>query len=149
MKRLALLALLALGTLCASAQTQPSYQGLWWNSPGGSESGWGVNITHQGDVLFATWFTYDAAGKGVWVVMPDGRRVGATATYGGKLYRTTGAPFNASPWNPASVGVVEVGTGTFAFSGTGAGLFTYSVNGISQAKAITREAYSAPTTFCR
>src|SRR5262245_12357827 len=28
-----------------------SYQALWWASPAGSESGWGVNIAHQGDTL--------------------------------------------------------------------------------------------------
>ena len=40
-----------------------NYQGLWWNSPAGSESGWGINITHQGDTLFVTWFTYDSGGN--------------------------------------------------------------------------------------
>ena len=35
-----------------------NYQDLWWNP---AESGWGVNFTHQGDIIFATWFTYDAA----------------------------------------------------------------------------------------
>ena len=127
----------------------PNYQDLWWRAPAGSESGWGVNVTHQGDIVFATWFTYDAAGKGMWVVMPDGRRVAATSTYAGKLYRTTGARFDASPWDPASIRVIEVGTGSFAFSGTDAGLFSYTVDGVSQIKAITRQAYSAPTTFCR
>jgi hypothetical protein len=34
-----------------------NYQGLWWKSPAGSESGWGINFAHQGDVIFATWFT--------------------------------------------------------------------------------------------
>ena len=24
-----------------------------------AESGWGINFAHQGDVVFATWFTYD------------------------------------------------------------------------------------------
>lgn len=38
---------------------QANYQGLWWNSPAGSESGWGVNFAHQGDTIFASWFTYN------------------------------------------------------------------------------------------
>jgi hypothetical protein len=45
-------------------------QGLWWNSPDGSESGWGLNIAHQGKKLFNTWFTYDTNGSG------DGKSVG-------------------------------------------------------------------------
>src|SRR6185295_6270993 len=32
-----------------------NYQDLWYASPAGSESGWGVNFTHQGDSIFATW----------------------------------------------------------------------------------------------
>src|SRR6185369_5405466 len=42
----------------------PNYQGLWWKSPGGSESGWGINFAHQGDTIFASWFTYDVNGRG-------------------------------------------------------------------------------------
>ena len=30
--------------------TAPSYAGLWWNSPAGSEAGWGISIAHQGDI---------------------------------------------------------------------------------------------------
>ena len=40
-----------------SGATTPNYEGLWWRSPAGSESGWGINFAHQGDVIFATWFT--------------------------------------------------------------------------------------------
>jgi hypothetical protein len=130
-----------------AAGAAPNYQDLWWRSPAESESGWGVNLTHQGDILFATWFTYDATGKGMWIVMPAGRL--ANGAYSGALYRTTGAPFHASPWNPASVVVTEVGSGSFTFSGLNAGTFAYTVNGISQSKSITRQVYSAPLTVCR
>ena len=34
-----------------------NFGGLWWNSPAGSESGWGINFAHQGDQIFASWFT--------------------------------------------------------------------------------------------
>jgi hypothetical protein len=126
----------------------PNYQDLWWRAPAGSESGWGVNITHQGDILFATWFTYDASGKGMWIVMSDGQLT-SPGTYSGALYRTTGAPFNSSPWDPARTVLTQVGAGSFAFSGLNAGTFSYTLNGISQAKAITRQVYAAPTTACR
>src|SRR5262249_46385393 len=53
-----------------------NYQGLWWRSPANSESGWGVNLAHQGDILFATWFTYDASGAGQWFVMSNGNKTG-------------------------------------------------------------------------
>ena len=44
-----------------------NYQDLWWNAPAGSESGWGLNITHQGNTLFVTWFTYDLDGLPLWL----------------------------------------------------------------------------------
>src|SRR5215471_9867997 len=46
-----------------------NYTGLWWADPAGSESGWGINFAHQGDTIFATWFTYDSTGAGMWLVM--------------------------------------------------------------------------------
>jgi len=48
-----------------------NYEGLWWAS-GGVEAGWGINFAHQGDVIFATWFTYDTDGSGLWL---DGQMV--------------------------------------------------------------------------
>ena len=48
-----------------------NYQDLWWNP---AESGWGINLAHQGDILFATWFTYRAGGRGQWLVASDVRR---------------------------------------------------------------------------
>jgi hypothetical protein len=125
-----------------------NYQDLWWRSPAGSESGWGVNLTHQGNVIFATWFTYDAAGRGMWMVMSEGR-LGAAGVYTGRLYRTTGPAFNAVPFNPALVAVTDVGTGTFTFANSGSGTFAYTVDGITQSKSIERQVYSAPATVCR
>ncbi len=43
-----------------------NYQGLWWKP---DESGWGVNFAHQGDQVFATWYTYDTAGNAYWLSM--------------------------------------------------------------------------------
>ncbi len=37
------------------AQTTPNYSDLWWNQ---NESGWGMMLNHQGDVIFAPWYTY-------------------------------------------------------------------------------------------
>jgi len=125
----------------------PNYQALWWASPPGSENGWGVNIAHQGDILFATWFTYAASGRGQWLVMPNGVRT-AAGTYAGALYRTTGPAFNVTPW-AGNVTATEVGTGTFTFSGPDAGTFAYTVEGVSQSKAITRQVYGTPVTVCR
>jgi hypothetical protein len=125
----------------------PNYQALWWASPAGAENGWGVNIAHQGDILFATWFTYAANGRGQWLVMPAGART-AAGTYTGLLYRTTGPSFSLSPW-VGNVVATEVGTGTFTFTAPDAGTFAYTLDGVSQSKPITRQIYAAPSTICR
>jgi hypothetical protein len=123
-------------------------QDLWYAAPAESEPGWGVNLTHQGDIVFATWFTYDAAGRGMWVVGPRMERTTGN-TFSGGLFRTTGPAFSANPWNPAGVGATQVGTGTFSFTATNAGAFNYTVNGITQTKNITRQSFGLPATVCR
>ncbi len=125
----------------------PNYSALWWASPAGAESGWGVNLAQQGDILFATWFTYAAGGRGQWLVMPSGQRQ-QNGSYAGALYRTTGPPFNLEPW-AGTVGVAEVGSATFSFSSAEAGTFAYTLDGVSQSKAIVRQVYSTPQTVCR
>ncbi|HZI82771.1 MAG TPA: hypothetical protein VFF44_02600 [Casimicrobiaceae bacterium] len=124
-----------------------NYQGLWWAAPAGSESGWGINFAHQGDTIFATWFTYDLNGTPMWLVVTAGKS--APGAYAGTLYRTTGAPFNAVPFNPASVTPTAVGNATLTFTDGNTGTFAYTVNGVAQAKAITREVFSGGGTACR
>ena len=125
----------------------PNYQALWWASPAGSENGWGVNLAHQGDTLFATWFTYAANGRGQWIVMPAGVRT-ASGAYSGELYRTTGPPFNLTPWT-GTVTATVVGNATFTFSAPDTGTFAYTLDGITQVKPITRQVYAIPDTTCR
>jgi len=123
----------------------PNYQGLWWRAPGGSESGWGLNIAHQGDVIFATWFTYDATGKPWWLSMT----ANATTSniYTGTLYQTHGPAFSAVPFSPSAVTATAVGTATLTFSDLNNGSFHYTVNGIEQTKPITREVFG-PLPTC-
>jgi hypothetical protein len=124
--------------------SSPNYQGLWWNAPANSESGWGVNLAHQGDTIFASWFTYDTAGKGWWLVATADKT--ATNTYSGKLYSTRGPAFSATPWNPLTVVPTEQGTATFTFTDTNNGSFHYVVGGVDQTKTITREVFGTRPT---
>jgi hypothetical protein len=119
-----------------------NYQDLWWNP---AESGWGVNITHQGNILFATLFTYAANGQGMWLVMSDGE-LGSGGAYSGALYRTSGPAFNASPWAPASV--VQVGTMSFSFIDGNSATMTYSVDGVQVTKQIKRQVFGPIKTQC-
>jgi hypothetical protein len=123
-----------------------NYQDLWWNDPPGSESGWGLNVTHQGDTLFVTWFTYDVDRSPLWL-SATAQKTGA-ATYSGALYRTTGPAFSASPWSPASVAVAPAGNVTLTFADGNHATFAYTLNAVSQVKQITRQIFNTPGTVC-
>ena len=128
-----------------SRASSASYQDLWWNS---AESGWGINVTHQDNTLFATLFTYDAGGRGLWLVMSAGQRQ-ADGSYLGDLYRTTGSPFNSIPFVPlAGSDVTLVGTMRLRFTDGNNGTLTYSYNGANVTKSITRQVFSAPVSAC-
>jgi YVTN family beta-propeller protein len=131
-----------------SAGAQPNYQDLWWKSPASSESGWGVNIAHQGDMLFATWYTYGSDGEPMWLSASNVARTGA-ATYSGTLTRSWGPPLNASPWDPSKVTRMAAGNVSFTFSDANNGLMSYTLEGVTQSKAITRLAFSTPSTTCK
>ena len=130
------------GTHTAS---QNNHTALWWNP---AESGWGVNVTHEGDIVFATLFTYDSAGVPMWLVMSAGTRQGNTDTFGGDLYRTTGPVFNANPFTPiGAANVTRVGTMAFSFSGAIAGL-AYDVNGVQVTKSLQKQLYGSRAASC-
>ena len=135
------------GTTCSWSAFDRSYannyQDLWWNP---TESGWGVNFAHQGDILFATLFTYGADGRSQWFVMSRGERTPGTRTFRGTLYRTTGPPFDANPWRP--IALSPVGTMSVAFTGGNAATLTYTVDGVSVSKAIARQVFGIPATQC-
>ena len=134
------------GAAAGNLTAATNYQDLWWASPAGSESGWGVNLTHEGDTIFATWFTYDVDGTPMWLVVTAAKT--SAGVYSGTLYRTTGPAFNSVPFNPANVANTVVGSATFTFSDGNNATFSYTVNGVQQAKAITREVFAGTGTVC-
>ena len=119
-----------------------NYQDLWWNP---QESGWGVNFTHQGDIIFATWFTYDGEGKPWWLIAVLSKT--AAGAYAGPVSSVSGPPFDAAPWS--AVAETEIGSATATFADGNAATFAYTVNGMSQTKSITRQVFVAPGTVCR
>ena len=124
-----------------------NYGGLWWADPAGSESGWGINLAHQGDVIFLTWFTYDANGKAWWLSMTAART--APQTYAGTLYRTIGQPFFSTFYQHGAA--FAVGTASLTFSNATKGAFSYQVNDganvATQTKAIVMQTFG-PLPTC-
>jgi len=129
----------------ARAQNAPNYEGLWWAAPAGAEAGWGINVAHQGDAIFATWFTYDVNGKAWWLSITANKT--AAGVYSGTLYQTSGPAFSAVPFDPHQVTRTAVGSGTWTFTSPSTGTFAYAVNGVSQAKTITLQQFG-PLPTC-
>jgi hypothetical protein len=133
------------GAALTAVVSTRNYGGLWWNAPAGSEAGWGINLSHQGDTIFASWFTYDLTGKAFWLVMSANKT--SPNSYSGTLFDATGPAFDAMPFppigSPGGAQGAPVGNGTLTFSDGSNGTFSYTVNGVPGNKAITRQIFGA------
>jgi hypothetical protein len=119
-----------------------NYQDLWWNP---AESGWGINLTHQDNILFATLFTYESNGRDLWLVMSNGARQG-DGSYTGELYKTSGPAFSTTPFT--GVNATPVGTMRLRFTDGNNGTLTYTYNGVTVNKTIQRQVFSSPVSTC-
>lgn len=119
------------------------YTGMWWKP---EESGWGLAL-HQSaasDALFGAWFVYGEDGQPEWFTLQGGQWTSATR-WAGPVYRTTG-PFFAGPdYDPRLVLVQAAGHAVLDFRQApgeeGRGRFTFTVNGASTTKVISRMAF--------
>jgi predicted Zn-dependent protease len=130
----------------ATGDPVPNYEGLWWNAPAGSESGWGLSVSHQGDTLFAVWFTYDADGNPLWMALEATKQ--APDVYAGSLFTATGPPFDGGPFNSTTVTETTVGAATLSFADDDNGTFAWSTDGHAQTKPITRQIFASPAPPC-
>jgi hypothetical protein len=111
------------------------YSDIWWG--GANESGWGMAMAQQYGITFLAWYVYDASGKPTWQV--------ATCTMSGNsctgtLYRTTGPPFGPT-FNPGLVQAASAGSITVNFTDANRATLTYTVDGVSATKSITRQLF--------
>ena len=118
-----------------------NYQDLWYNA---AESGWGIQIVQQEEVIFATWFIYDTAGKPIWVASNGVAKVAGTAnpTYRGNIARATGTYFGAPTWTtflPVEAGPAGSTSVTFTFTDAKTGTLVYTIDGVTVTKQITRQ----------
>jgi hypothetical protein len=127
------------GPRVANAAGKPNYGDLWWNA---AESGWGLSITQQNHNLFAAWYIYDPDRQPAWYVMPEGRWTNAT-TWTGPLYRTRAAalPFFSGAYNASGVVPTLVGTLELRFASPQSATMTYTIDGVTGSKAITRQSF--------
>lgn len=112
-----------------------NYSDLWW-SP--REAGWGLTLAHQGEAIFALWYTYADDGRSQWLSasslqrQPDG-------SFSGVLERPlAGTPLSMIQGAATGFPVPRVGTARLRFSDGENGVFAYSVDGVNQSKVIRR-----------
>jgi len=111
------------------------YTDIWWG--GQSESGWGMAITQQASIVFLAWYVYDNAAKPMWYVATCTL---SGTTCSGSLLRTTGPGFGPS-FNPNQVQSFTAGTVSVNFTDPNNGTLSYTVNGVSGSKNITRQLF--------
>ena len=114
------------------------YTDLWWDP---AESGWGLNlIQHSSNVVFGVMYTYEAPNRATWLVLPGGAW-SSPFVYSGAIYRVTGPALNNPTFNPALVGVNQVGLATLTFTDRNNGTFAFTVDGVRVTKTITRQPF--------
>lgn len=118
-----------------NSPTGVDYTDVWWG--GQSQNGWGLALAQEGSVLVGSWYTYNQQGQPVWYLVPPGQWTGPT-TYSTTLLRSTGSPLIGAVYNPALTNSVQAGTLILNFTSSSTGTMTYTVDGVSQSKAIAR-----------
>ncbi len=122
-----------------------NHSDIWWTP---SQPGWGVHLTEAGDLIFASWYTYAADGKAMWVTGLLQRQSGGH--FIGPLNRPqSGTPYPLINGPATTFPVPEVGTARIDFIDGERASFQYTLDGISQQKSIARLEFSGPgRTVC-
>ena len=139
-------ALVATASLASNATLRPDPSGLWYDA---NESGWGLTLDQQGNIVFAVLFVYDASGHPAWYVAssivepnnvdplpPPG------GPFSGALYRTTG-PYFGGAFDPHAVTATQVGTISIGYpDATGENLSVdYTIDGVHVVKTVQRQTW--------
>ncbi len=133
-------AVLAATTLLVTPARATDLSDLWWNP---NESGWGVNIAQQAEVLYLTFYVYDPARAPTWFVAilyyKSATPAGALV-FDGRLYRTSG-PWFGGAFNSPSVATTDSGSATLTVTAISNATLDYTVNGVAVSKQITRQTW--------
>jgi hypothetical protein len=114
------------------------WQDLWW--AGSAENGWGMSVVQHRDLLFSVIYAYDDAGKPTWYVVSAGSWNAAHTIFSGSLYRPHGSPFAAYDVARFDVGA-PVGQASLDFTDPAHIALSYTIDGVSGRKAITRQPF--------
>jgi hypothetical protein len=126
----------------ATGVPPPNVQaGGLWSDIADAEDGTGFTISHQGDVIFLAWYTYDLNGRAWWLSMTATKTSSDPETYSGQLVGAVGPPFSSVPFDPTKVLLTTYGSGTLTFIDLNNAKFSYIVNSIVGTKTISRTVF--------
>ncbi len=130
----------------SSRRDARNFTDLW--SGAGSNAGWGLTLLHVDDLLAAAWYTYDSDGEAVFFVISTTRQ--ADGSFSGSIFRQrNGTPFSLIDNVSPSPGNDVIGNARFVFADGETASFAYTVNGISQTRAINRLQVGSQAQVCR
>jgi len=142
MRALAAALLLAVSSLARAAGMSPDPTGLWWVP---QESGWGLSLTQQQDIVVAVLFIYDNAQRPAWYVATTTGTFftdpGHQQVFSGTLYRTSG-PWFGGAFDPRAVTATAVGTLSIVYVGKNISL-SYTVDGVGVSKSVEQQTFAS------
>lgn len=127
-----------LNYLTGASPSGIDYTDIWWG--GQSQNGWGLALAQQGSVLAGAWYTYNQQNQPVWYLINGGSWTSPNV-FTAPLTRATssaliGANYNASAYAPTTAGTI-----TLTFTDASNATMSYTVDGVTQTKTISRLAF--------
>ena len=138
-----LAATLATSSVTYATTVSTNLTDMWGND---KESGWGLFLDQQADVILGTFFIYDKFGTATWYTVQwrlDSVNPINTPSYSGTLYQTSGPAFSTVPYDPKLVTYRPVGQATIQFGDDAHALLNYTIDGGGAVKQITRLTFAA------
>jgi arylsulfatase A-like enzyme len=100
-----------------------NYTDHWWG--GANAAGWGLQITHQGNLVFAGWYAYGENRAASWVTAIGTQDASNPKRFTGQLYQVpTGTAFS-QPFSTTGPIATTIGTFELSFSDGEKGDFKY------------------------
>ena len=141
--RVLLLAAAVAAAAPLAAQESTNYSYTWWNA---AEPGWGYNLSHQGDLLYGTWYSYAEDGKPMFLTVEGLRN--EDGSFSGPVYRVAGTPFQQINGSQAFTAVTEVGSASLRLLAGDRLQLDYQIGDTSQRKLLQRFVFDSAAPVC-
>lgn len=132
---LALFGVLLVAVRADANLAERDFTDLWWTP---TESGWGMQLVHAENVIFATLYVYGSNGQPTWIsaTLAPGGGFAGQFRWSGDVYVTTG-PWYGGPFDPTNVTRRRAGELVFLpYESTAT--VSYTIDGVAVVKAVER-----------